>query len=105
VSAVEQPKSRALMLLLAFPFGIFGIHRFCAGKKRTAALMLVVSLSIVASFLISSYLAESAHAVGDVIRQRQIIALSFACEFPCFAVLALWTIVDIVRVAIGSLKP
>jgi TM2 domain-containing membrane protein YozV len=34
-------KSRTLLTLLAFFFGVFGAHRFYAGKVGTAFLMLV----------------------------------------------------------------
>ena len=34
-------KSRALLSILAFFFGVFGAHRFYAGKIRTAVAMLL----------------------------------------------------------------
>lgn len=40
-------KNRLLTLLLAVFFGVFGAHRFYAGKTDTALLMVVLDLTMV----------------------------------------------------------
>ena len=40
-------KNRLVAFVLAFLFGVFGVHRFYVGKVGTGALMLVLDLTLV----------------------------------------------------------
>jgi len=47
-------KSRTVTFLLAFFLGMFGIHRFYAGKNASGAIQLILSISIIGT-IVSSF--------------------------------------------------
>jgi len=47
IDEVISHKSRLLALVLAVLFGVFGVHRFYVGKHGTAALMLLLDVTLI----------------------------------------------------------
>lgn len=73
-------EKKLTMLLLCWLFGIFGVHRFYAGKYRTGVLQLFINI---------------VGGVSAIFKAEMLTAL-------CVIVLALWWVIDIALIIMGK---
>ena len=92
-------KDNMITLVLALFLGALGAHRFYAGRMKSAIIMLLITLFILAVWFMPSSLKESSQGltlfiVGSVFIMSVILKLF----------LGIWILSDIIRIFLGRFK-